>query len=390
MLKKQEVKKKQVIDEKVIDPQQEATKPTNENEPTGAGDDSQEPQGILNVTPPADRFRVTARSIESIPIENLQDITEIADYKDATEASMPLVTRTPDGNYLMDGKDLVNLARAAGETSIFCKVDTVAEHNLINLCLGKAGARSQTRGGRPRYAELVRNAYKLETQILQENPDLKTLAHGGRRTGEAFIGDSANDVRIVLVERLSKSKNTINTYISHAKYISDHIMSLLIQGDRDKKFFEKFGHLKTKLIERLQEQSKTPDEITTEVSTLMLQFIDGVIPAPVPIQPQSQSTQGTSQENPPENEDKEEEDIKKESIDEQTQIGTEPAENPIAKLKRSTIEVSARLSQRIETVNDANILYNVVMDEIRALNAIASQIIAGLTNPESQQEQKAA
>jgi hypothetical protein len=385
MSKKQEVKKKLVIGEKVVDHENEETKPINESTSAGTGDGGQDSQGVLNVSPPADRFRVTARSIESIPIENLQDITEIADYKDATEASMPLVTRTPIGDYLEDGKDLVNRARAAGETSIFCEVDTVAEHNLLNLCLGKAGARSKTRGGRARYAELVRNAYKLETQILQANPDLKIFAHGGRRIGENFLGDSANDVRIVLAERLSKSKNTINTYISHAKYISDHIMSLLIQNDRDKKFFEKFGHLKTKLVERLQEQSKTSDEITTEVSTLMLQFIDGAVPAPIPIQPQSQPTQSIPQENPPENE----EDIEKEPIGGPTPPAAEPSENPIARFKRSTIEVSARLSQRIETVNDPTILYNAVIEEIQALSAIALQI-KGLTNPESQQEQKAA
>jgi plasmid maintenance system antidote protein VapI len=351
----------------------------------------QNPSGVLTPPVPANRFRVTARAIESILIESIRDIREVTDYQDETEAEMPLVARTPNGDYLMDGRSLVERARAAGETSILCEVDTVAAHDETDLCLRKVAIRSQTRGGRARYAELARNAYKLELLLLSGNSDLRALAHGGRRTGEAFVGDQAKDVRVVLAERLGKSRNTINAYISHAKYISDEVMSQLVQGDKDKEFFEKFGRLKNKLIERLQEQRKTIEEITREVSALILQCTNEGFPAPAPAptQPQPQTTPVLSipQEDVSDAEDNEP--VDEEIVDEEIPAAPESGENPVQSIKRSSLEVSSRLSQRIENANDAAALYTALIQEIQALTAIVAQI-AGLANPDLKEEQKAA
>jgi hypothetical protein len=346
-------------------------------EPINECNEVQDPSGVLNTQNP-DRFGVTARTIEIIAIENLRQVDDIDDYMDATDAYRPLVMRTPEGDYVIDGRNLVDIAMAAGETSISCEVDTVEEHNLTDLCLRKAGIRSQTRGGRARYAELVRNAMKLKRRLLSENSELNSYGHGGRRFGEGFSGDCNKDIVTILELRLSKSRNTINTYGSHSEYVSDEVMATLVQGNKDKKFFEDVGRLKSKLLQRLQEELKTQDEITTEISTLIRRCVEEGIPA-------TPRTQPAPNQNPPQEDQQEVE----EDAGEQISDAEQTDEDPIRNIKRSTLEVSSRLSQRIEASNDLACLYNAVTEEIRALSAIATQI-AGLTISDPGQEREAA
>ena len=351
--------------------------------------DFQDSSGVLKNPNPSERFKVVERAIAPLAPEILQDIQGIDDYMDSTEASMPIIAQTPEGFFILDGKDMIESAKTAGETSIFCEIDRIAEHNLTDLFARKAGIRSQTRGGRARYAELARNAAKLEAKLLQEN-DLVSFRHGGRRIGESFVGDSEKDVRTVMVERLSKSRNTVNNYIAHTRYVSDVAMSQLVRINKEKDFFERFGKLKVRLVERLQEQRKTPDEITTEVSTLILQCAIEGFPEPVPVRPQSQVASTIRQEEQPEMD--EDEDVNDETDVENANApipADEYSDNPIESAKRSTREVSARLSQEIEAANDATTLYTVLIDEIRALNSIVSRI-EPLVKPDSATEQQAA
>ena len=167
-------------------------------------------------------------------------------------------------------------------------------------------------------------------------------------------------------------------------------MSQLVRINKEKDFFEKFGKLKVRLVERLQEQRKTPDEITTEVSTLILQCAIEGFPEPAPVRPQSQVASTVPHAEQPEMD--EEEDVNDEPDVENADAlisAAEYSDNPIESAKRSTREVSARLSQKIETANDATTLYTVLIDEIRALNSIVSRI-EPLVKPDSATEQQAA
>jgi hypothetical protein len=295
--------------------------------------------------------------------------------------------RTPEGDFVVEGRNYITNALASGETSISCEVDVIAEHNMTELCLRKAGIRSQSRGGRARYAELVRNAMKLKQQLLSENSELRGYGHGGRRFGDDFSGDRDKDIVTILELRLGKSRNTVNTYLSHAEYVSNAVMATLIHGDKDKKFFESVQRVKRQPIERMQEEQKTSDEITAEISALVLRCIEEGFPAPSRAQRQTQSNP-----NPPQNgtlEGEDDETTDEENGDEHTPEPEPIDEDPVFVIKRSTLEVSSRLSHRIEASNDLVCLYNAVTEEIRALSAIATQI-AGLTNPDFRQEREAA
>jgi len=347
----------------------------------------QDSSGALNETPPADRFQVRARSIETASIENLLRIEQIEDYTDPPDATRPLILRTPEGDFVIDGQHHISAAIARGETSIECEVDVVEEHNLTDLCLRKAGARSQTRGGRARYAELVRNANELERLLLSENSDLKSFGHGGRRFGEGFIGDSEKDIRTILEIRLSKSRTTINAYLAHGKYISDEALSVLIDGNKDKTFFEKIGRLKGRLLQRSQEEEKTPDEITAELSAFVRHCAENGIPE-IPRAPQTPSQPNPDPHREEDDDDGDMEDNDPDQEEEQTESGQGNVD-PIITLKRSTLEVSSRLSQRIEESNDATSLYEAVTEEIRALTEIATRIDV-LTHPGTRDEAEAA
>jgi len=162
-------------------------------------------------------------------------------------------------------------------------------------------------------------------------------------------------------------------------------MEILVSNNKDKKFFEDVGRLKSKLRQRLQEEEKTQDEITAEISTLIRQYAEDGFPEPVRVQ--LQPNQNPPHEDPPENEEDEFTEVNdaEDIIPEVEQI----QEDPIINIKRSTLAVSSRLSQRIEATNDLTCLYNAVIEEIRELNAIATQI-AVMTNSGNREEREAA
>jgi hypothetical protein len=341
----------------------------------------QDSSGVLNEISPDEKFQVTERSIETLQIADLHDIEDIEDYRDASDATRPLVVRDPEGYYILDGVNLVNAARDAGETSMACEVDVIQEHSLTELCLRKAGIRSQTRGGRPRYAELVRNAIKLQSLLLSEGSELKSFGHGGCRYGEGFKGDSESDIVTILEFRLGKSRNTINNYLAHGEYISDEVLTLLVATNKDKQFFEKVGRLKRKKLQNLQEEYKTRDEIKAEISAFVQHCAESGIPEV------SKAPQIPSQlnQNPPPveslgSDDEDEEDVDDSNQEEEQLEYGQGNADPITILKRSILTVSVRLHQRIEISNDATSLYRAVTEEIRALFEIASSI-EGLTNP---------
>jgi len=167
-------------------------------------------------------------------------------------------------------------------------------------------------------------------------------------------------------------------------------MSQLVHINKEKDFFEKFGKLKVQLVERLQEQRKTPGEITTEVSALILQCAIEGFPESAPVHPQSQVASTVPQEEQPEvNEDEDENNEPDVETADSPISADEYSDNPIETAKRSTREVSARLSQKIENANDAKTLYTVLIDEIRALTSIVSEI-KPLVKPDSAEVQRAA
>ena len=140
------------------------------------------------------RFRTVHEEIVELPIESIQPCSLIPDYRDPTESTIPIVVRTPAACRCIDGFNLIELARAAGRTTIRCHVSHIPEHSDIEVAIRKVSIRTKPQGGNCSFVELVRNTRLLEQIILNETEDPVVFSHGGARRGAKFTHDKENGV----------------------------------------------------------------------------------------------------------------------------------------------------------------------------------------------------
>ncbi len=217
------------------------------------------------------RFQTVGRSIEDLPIEGITHFTLIPDFFHPTSNDRPIVVRTPEGLFCIDGWDLIVKAVEEGQVTISCEVDEMVAHSDAELCLRKAAIRSATRGGKGEYLENARNARDLWIMLLSSNEVLRDLGHGGRRRGEGFVANSEDNVRYVIANRLGKEPDTINKYLNHLEYLSDAAVGTLIARGAKKRFFEKAQRQKRILLKTYREDGSSPEEeIIQNVSSLMI------------------------------------------------------------------------------------------------------------------------
>ena len=103
------------------------------------------------------RFKTTREDIAEIPVKSIQQCPLIPDYKDPTESTLPIVVHTPEAFFCIDGWNLIEQARAAGQSTVRCHVFQIQEHSDTELALRKVAVRTKPVGGTCCYAELVRN-----------------------------------------------------------------------------------------------------------------------------------------------------------------------------------------------------------------------------------------
>jgi hypothetical protein len=216
------------------------------------------------------RFATIDRSIEDLPVTSIRHFNLIPDFFHPTSNDKPIVVRTPEGLFCLDGYDLIEEARNAGVETLSCEVDTMAEHSDAELCVRKAAIRSATRGGKGEYLENARNARDLKPILLSSNDSLRDLDHGGRRRGEGFVANPEDDVRHVIALRLGKEKDTVNTYLRHLEYLSDEAIQFFIARGAKKQFFEKAQKQKRLLLRTYTADGTPEEDIMQNVSSLLM------------------------------------------------------------------------------------------------------------------------
>jgi hypothetical protein len=75
--------------------------------------------------------------MEDLPIDSIQHFNLIPDFVIPTVAAQPIIIRTTEGNFCIEGWELVEAARAEGKTSILCEMDELDSHSDEELCLRK-------------------------------------------------------------------------------------------------------------------------------------------------------------------------------------------------------------------------------------------------------------
>ncbi len=234
--------------------------------------ENQNPPGVLKNAQTL-RFKTTREDIAEIPVKSIEQCPLIPDYKDPTESSLPIVVRTPEAFFCIDGWNLIEQTQAAGQSNVRCHVYQIQEHSNTELAIRKVAVRTKPVGGTCCYAELVRNANLLANILMDEMENPIVFSHGGSRRGAFFTNNREDDLREVLSERLGKDRSTINAYLNFGRCLTNEAMDALIARDTVRAFFEKAQKTnKRRWISNLESDGLDEESITNQISLKMLEW----------------------------------------------------------------------------------------------------------------------
>jgi hypothetical protein len=233
---------------------------------------NQDPPGVLKDVQ-IGRFNTTREDIVELSINSIQQCPLIPDYKDPTESILPIVVHTPEALICIDGWNLIEQARAKGQSTVRCHIFQTQEHSDIDVALRKLEARTKPVGGNCYYAELVRNTKIVGQMSMNSMENPIEFLHGGSRRGPFFTNNPEDDIREVLSERLGKSRSTINNYFNFGRYITDEAMDTMIAQNTGRAFFEKAQVNKRRWISDLESDGLAEESISNEISSKMLEWL---------------------------------------------------------------------------------------------------------------------
>jgi hypothetical protein len=120
--------------------------------------------------------------------------------------------------------------------------------------------------------EIVRNTRRLFTMLMESHEPPTVFSHGGARRGVAYTDNKEDNIRVLLAERLGKSKTTINKYLCHSEYLNDETLAALFEKSMGKDFFEKAQVQKRILVKNLKSAGRPDREVIEAVSCRMVSW----------------------------------------------------------------------------------------------------------------------
>ena len=178
-----------------------------------------------------DKLTTTAYTLESVKVDQIQQIDCIRDYRDRSDFLCPILVKDPTGYWLLDGQNYIDEANSVGIDEVTCFIYHVESHDAIELGLRKYAIRLKPQGGSPKYPEIIRNTRDVIKLLEADGIELKSYySHGGSRKGVTFSGNVEDDIRIVLMNRTGKSRTSINDYINYGDLVNDVVMDKLVVG----------------------------------------------------------------------------------------------------------------------------------------------------------------
>jgi len=218
------------------------------------------------------RFNTTREDITEISVESIQEFPDVPDYIYPTESIHPIVVQTPEGLFCIDGMNLIEHARAQGQTNIRCHVYQIKEHSNTEMAIRKVAIRTKPVGGTCCYAERIRNAKLVSDILMDEMENPVVFLHGGDRRGAFFSNNREDDIREVLSERLGRDRNTINTYFNFGRFLNHEVMDVLVAQNTGRAFFQKAQSNKRVWITNLEGDGLDEVSITNQISEKMLEW----------------------------------------------------------------------------------------------------------------------
>jgi hypothetical protein len=214
------------------------------------------------------------KSVEPVPISNIQHFSSIPDFIDRTLSPHPIVVKTPSSLQCIDGWELIEDARQQGERQITCEIIHTSQDSEIDIALWKISVRMRPPGGTCSYAESVRNVRQVFDIINAAQEDPKIYDHGGDRRSQEFSSNPEENIRILLERRLGKKVKTINKYLNHSQFLDDSTLEILIGAAMKKDFFEEAQPKKRLVIRDLKIDGRSDEAITNEVSRKMIPWLE--------------------------------------------------------------------------------------------------------------------
>jgi hypothetical protein len=221
-----------------------------------------------------ERYATCWEEISEIETDSIQPCPIIPDYKKPTTSALPIVVRTPVGEFCIDGWNFVEQAKAAGQATIRCHISQIDNHSNIELAIRKAAIRVIPQGGKCSHAEQVRNTNRLYQELRKTSDNLVLFSHGGDRRGVAFTSCRENNIRIILATRLNKSPTTIAKYLQHSEYLNNATMESLVEAGAPKLLFESFQVQKQVEIAASRAEHKDETAIVEEISNQMSTWLN--------------------------------------------------------------------------------------------------------------------
>ena len=218
-----------------------------------------------------DPMRVLIRNNIEIDIAQIEFLAEIPAFTTPSKIEMPLLASVNGKFFCISGEDIINNAHKQNQKTIQCLVEDHSDNSIIELVFRKVSFRMVPEGGRCSYGEKVRAIKSLEMLIKNFSEDIIINGHGGdRRSGEYNSGNST--LADIIGEKLQIDRNTVNSYLNHARYLNEEALKFFAEEKIKKSFFEKAQIIKRQLLIALQARSTSTEEITRQVSTKMQQW----------------------------------------------------------------------------------------------------------------------
>jgi len=196
-------------------------------------------------------------------------------YGKASASPYPLIVRelSSDLLYCIDGDQQVEKALQDGKETALCHISSVHEIDGIELGIRRMSVRMVPQAGKASYSEILRNVH-IVVRMLMASDNLFRYHHGGDRRSKGYVQNRADDIVLLLEERLGKSKTTILAYLNHSRYITPAVLQCLAEVQAPKAFFEAVEKYKSEAVKLMKADGKTEEDVTLHVSHVQSEFYE--------------------------------------------------------------------------------------------------------------------
>lgn len=299
---------------------------------------------------------------------DIKDI-DFPDYHLQTQADRPIVGHTDQGYFIIDGKDMVMEAVAAGKKTVQVDICEIGDHSETELWILKAASRTRTRGGNATYIELCRNTRTLFNRLCASDENLKVYQHGGSRNDDRLIGDRKEDVMSVLSMRLGKNRGTLNVHLNYARYLSDDAIAYFITAGASKDFFSKVQSEKKSKIQGLEDDGVDQREITEQISQwIIVEF------AKENVAPEGDDAGGVATVRSATRRAYKTLELREGEVERNMEVIRLDGSPDIDTLKGTALQISTLLEKKLQTASSLDELEDKINHEVQRLNMIIAAI----------------